>query len=284
MSVLPVNCEQLKKEDIFHILECVLKEFPVTEMDFHIPKWLEILPASHWLKARVIQTAKEILQKVEHMKDVALRIREMKDESGAIKSLSVRKMEMADGSVDLTVEMDDSYYYQILSDYVGLPIGGEYELMQTLSGLARMQKEYEKVKNALAQARIKGYGVMMPEREEILLDEPQVIRHGNKYGVKMKAQAPSINLIKAHIETEIAPIVGSEQQARDLIAYIKSNAGESEEGVWDANIFGKSIEQIVEDGIQAKISQMTEDCQMKLQDTLQKIINDSNGGMICIII
>ena len=282
VSVLPVNCEQLKKEDIFHILECVLKEFPVTEMDFHIPKWLEILPASHWLKARVIQTAKEILQKVEHMKDV--RIREMKDESGAIKSLSVRKMEMADGSVDLAVEMDDSYYYQILSDYVGLPIGGEYELMQTLSGLARMQKEYEKVKNALAQARIKGYGVMMPEREEILLDEPQVIRHGNKYGVKMKAQAPSINLIKAHIETEIAPIVGSEQQARDLIAYIKSNAGESEEGVWDANIFGKSIEQIVEDGIQAKISQMTEDCQMKLQDTLQKIINDSNGGMICIII
>ena len=284
VQVLPVNCEQLKKEDIFHILERVLKEFPVTEMDFHIPKWLEILPASHWLKARVIQTAKEILQKVEHMKDVALRIREMKDESGAIKSLSVRKMEMADGSVDLTVEMDDSYYYQILSDYVGLPIGGEYELMQTLSGLARMQKEYEKVKNALAQARIKGYGVMMPEREEILLDEPQVIRHGNKYGVKMKAQAPSINLIKAHIETEIAPIVGSEQQARDLIAYIKSNAGESEEGVWDANIFGKSIEQIVEDGIQAKISQMTEDCQMKLQDTLQKIINDSNGGMICIII
>ena len=218
------------------------------------------------------------------MKDVGLRIGEMKDESGAIKSLSVRKMEMADGSVDLAVEMDDSYYYQILSDYVGLPIGGEYELMQTLSGLARMQKEYEKVKNALAQARIKGYGVMMPEREEILLDEPQVIRHGNKYGVKMKAQAPSINLIKAHIETEIAPIVGSEQQARDLIAYIKSNAGESVEGVWDANIFGKSIEQIVEDGIQAKISQMTEDCQMKLQDTLQKIINDSNGGMICIII
>ena len=284
VQVLPVNCEQLRAEDIREILGQVLLEFPVTEIDFSIPKWLEILPASHWLKARVIQTAKEILQKVEHMKDVALRIREMKDESGAIKSLSVRKMEMADGSVDLAVEMDDSYYYQILSDYVGLPIGGEYELMQTLSGLARMQKEYEKVKNALAQARIKGYGVMMPEREEILLDEPQVIRHGNKYGVKMKAQAPSINLIKAHIETEIAPIVGSEQQARDLIAYIKSNAGESEEGVWDANIFGKSIEQIVEDGIQAKISQMTEDCQMKLQDTLQKIINDSNGGMICIII
>ena len=134
------------------------------------------------------------------------------------------------------------------------------------------------------QVRLKGYGVVTPEREEILLDEPQVVRHGNKYGVKIKAQAPSINLIQAHIETEIAPIVGSEQQAKDLIAYIKSSSKDSEEGIWNANIFGKSIEQIVEDGIQAKISQMTEDCQAKLQDTLQKIINDSNGGMICIII
>ena len=147
-----------------------------------------------------------------------------------------------------------------------------------------MQKEYEQVKNALSQVRMKGYGVVMPERSEIVLDEPQVIKHGNKYGVKMKAEAPSINMIKAHIETEIAPIVGSEQQAMDLIAYIKENARDNEDGVWNTNIFGKSIEQIVEDGIQAKISQMTEDCQMKLQDTLQKIINDSNGGMICIII
>lgn len=191
---------------------------------------------------------------------------------------------MADGRVGVQVDMDDSYYYQILSDYVGLPIEGEYQLMQTLSSLANMQKEYEKVQNALTQVRLKGYGVVTPERSEIVLDEPQVIKHGNKYGVKMKAEAPSINLIKAHIETEIAPIVGSEQQAQDLIAYIKENARESDDGIWNTNIFGKSIEQIVEDGIQAKVSQMTEDCQLKLQDTLQKIINDSNGGMICIII
>lgn len=136
----------------------------------------------------------------------------------------------------------------------------------------------------MSQVRLKGYGVVTPDRSEIVLDEPQLIHHGNKYGVKMKAQAPSINLIKAHIETEIAPIVGSEQQAEDLIEYIKANAKESEDGLWNTNIFGKSVEQIVGDGIQAKISQMTEDCQMKLQDTLQKIINDSSGGMICIII
>ena len=172
----------------------------------------------------------------------------------------------------------------ILSDYVGIPINGEYQLMQQLRSLARMKQEYEKVQNAMTQVRLRGYGVVTPEKSEIILDEPQVIRHGNKYGVKMRAEAPSINMIKAHIETEIAPIVGSQQQAEDLIAYIKQNARNSEEGIWNTNIFGKSIEQIVEDGIQAKVSQLTEDCQMKLQDTLQKIINDSKGGMICIII
>lgn len=282
VAVLPVNCEQLKKDDIFHILEKILKEFPVTEMDFYIPKWLEILPSNHWLKAQVIQAAKAVIQEVSHMKDVANKLEGQQTDT--IKAMGIRNMQMADGRVAVQIDMEDSYYYQILSDYVGIPIEGEYQLMQTLSSLANMQREYEKVQNALAQVRLKGYGVVTPERSEIVLDEPQVIKHGNKYGVKMKAEAPSINLIKAHIETEIAPIVGSEQQAQDLIAYIRENARDSDEGIWNTNIFGKSIEQIVEDGIQAKVSQMTEDCQMKLQDTLQKIINDSNGGMICIII
>ena len=282
VSVLPVNCEQLKKDDIYHILEKVLKEFPVTQLDFHIPKWLEILPATHWLKAQVIQGAKNLLKEVNHMKDVAAKLEEQK--ADGIRSMNIRQMRMSDGRVSIQVEMDDGYYYQILSDLTGIPIEGEYQLLRTLGTLAAMQKEYEQVKNALSQVRMKGYGVVMPERSEIVLDEPQVIKHGNKYGVKMKAEAPSINMIKAHIEREIAAIVGSEQQAMDLIAYIKENARDNEDGVWNTNIFGKSIEQIVEDGIQAKISQMTEDCQMKLQDTLQKIINDSNGGMICIII
>lgn len=281
VTVLPVNCEQMKREDIYHILEMVLKEFPVTEMDFFIPKWLEILPSSHWLKSQVIQAVKEMMKNVVHMKDVGDYLPES---SQAITGMKIQNMEMADGSVNVGVGVDDSYYYQILSDYVGIPIEGEYQLMQILSDMARMKSEYEKVQNAMSQVRLKGYGVVTPERSEILLDEPQVIKHGNKYGVKMKAEAPSINLIKAHIETEIAPIVGSEQQAEDLISYIKENAKNSEDGIWNTNIFGKSIEQIVEDGIQAKVSQMTEDCQMKLQDTLQKIINDSNGGMICIII
>ena len=206
------------------------------------------------------------------------------NDAEVIRSMKVDEMDLSDGSVSVQVALEDGYYYQTLSDFAGIPITDEYQLMQKLRDLASMQTEYDKVLNAMNQVRMRGYGVVTPERSEIILDEPAVIRHGNKYGVKMRAEAPSINLIKAHIQTDIAPSVGSEQQAEDLIAYMKENARKKEDGIWDTNIFGKSIEQIVEDGIQAKVSQMTEDCQMKLQDALQKIINDSSGGMICIII
>ena len=282
VTVVPVNCEQLKAEDIHHILELVLKEFPVTEVDFFIPKWLEILPSTHWLKDQVVKQARELMGRVRHMKDVPADMGNGGSE--VIRSMKVDQMDLSNGTVAVQVAMDDGYYYQTLSDFAGIPIEDEYQLMQKLKELASMQREYDKVLNAMNQVRLKGYGVVAPERSEIILDEPTVIKHGNKYGVKMKAEAPSINLIKAHIQTEIAPIVGSEQQAEDLIAYMKENARKKEDGIWETNIFGKSIEQIVEDGIQAKVSQMTEECQMKLQDALQKIINDSNGGVICIII
>ena len=282
VSVLPVNCEQLKKEDIYRILEHVLLEFPVVRLDFAIPKWLEMLPASHPVKAQVIDAARKVLEKVGQMKDAQASLEDVA--SAPMEEIRMDRMNMADGCISLTVIMDDGCYYRILSDMTGIPIEGEYQLMETLKKLSGMEKEYARVQDAVSQVRIKGYGAVMPERWEILLDEPQVIRHGNKYGVKIKAEAPSIHMIKAQIQTEIAPIVGNEQQAQDLIAYIKESARENPEGIWNANIFGKSIEQIVEDGIQAKISQLTEESQMKLQDTMQKIINDSNGGMICIII
>jgi len=297
VTVLPVNCEQLKAEDICRILEQVLKEFPVTEVDFFIPKWLEILPSTHWLKEQVVKNVRELMGRVRHMKDVPADLLGILSAGtggdgaagtggagNAVRSMKVDQMDLSDGSVAVQVSLDDGYYYQTLSDFSGISIEDEYQLMQKLKDLASMQSEYNKVLNAMSQVRLKGYGVVTPERSEIVLDEPTVIKHGNKYGVKMRAEAPSINLIKAHIQTEIAPIVGSEQQAEDLITYMKENAKKKEDGIWDTNIFGKSIEQIVEDGIQAKVSQMTEDCQMKLQDALQKIINDSNGGVICIII
>ncbi len=282
VSVLPVNCEQLKAEDVERILTSVLKEFPVTEVDFYIPSWMEILPDAHPFKQAAIEAARESMAAIDQMKDVSNGAFAQAQKDG-ICGITVERIEMSDGTVSVNLQMDDACYFDVISEYSGLPVRDDYELFHTLARLSVMQEEYEKVKHALHEVRMKGYGIVMPDKSEIRLNEPEVIKHGNKYGVKIHAQAPSINLIKAQIETEIAPIVGSEQQAKDLIDYIKSGAN-TDEGVWDANIFGKSIEQIVGDGMQAKIAQMTEDCQLKLQDTLQKIINDSNGGMICIII
>ncbi len=282
VTVLPVNCEQLKIDDIHRILELILKEFPVTEVDFYIPGWLEILPSSHALKAQVIRAVRESMKEIRFMKDVPSEWSPENQEG--IKTMKAEHLNLSDGCVRVQIQMDENCYYQVISDYAGIDIRDEYQLMTKLKDLASMQTEYQKVLNAMNQVRMKGYGVVTPDRSEIVLDEPTVIKHGNRYGVKMRAEAPSINMIKAHIQTEIAPIVGSEQQAQDLITYMKENARNKEDGIWETNIFGKSIEQIVEDGIQAKVSQMTEECQMKLQDALQKIINDSNGGLICIII
>jgi stage IV sporulation protein A len=282
VNVLPVNCEQLKKEDILHICERVLLEFPVTRLDFGIPKWMEILPNSHWLKAKVIELARTVLQSVTYIKD-AMR-GPLMPENEYLKNVRAGAVDLATGAVQVSMDMDSKYYYQIVSDTTGVPITSEYQMMQTIAEMAKMKAEYEKVKHALEAVRFKGFGVVSPDRSQIHLDEPEVVKHGNRYGVKMRAEAPSITMIKATIETEIAPIVGSEQQAQDLITYMKEQSETSDDGIWAASIFGKSIEQIVEDGIQAKISQLTDDCQSKLQDTMQKIVNDSNGGMICIII
>lgn len=281
-AVLPVNCEQLKKEDISVILDSVLREFPISEFDLFIPKWAEMLPLTHPVKEALLQAMKAAMGQSSYMKEV--KERELSQESPYIKQLKLDKIELADGRIILSAQIDDSHYYQLLSDMTGLPIKGEYELVRSMKEFAGMKKEYQKVEGALESVRRKGYGVVAPAREEIELAEPQIIRHGNKFGVKMDAKCPSIHMIKANIETEIAPIVGSEEQAKDLISYIKENAAQSEEGIWSTNIFGKSIEDIVDDGIRTKIHVITEDSQVKLQETLQKIINDSNGGLICIII
>ena len=226
-----------------------------------------------------------------HIKDIMERFCEIRDavagiempECQYIEEMKVDHIEMDTGCVKIRIGVADKFYYEMLSELTGTHIAGQYELIAAMKNLSELKAEYEGVKDAFAAVRMRGYGVVSPKKEEITLEEPTIIKQGNKYGVKIHSEAPSIHLIRANIETEIAPIVGNEQQAQDLIRFI-SDSSQSEAGVWGANIFGKSVEQIVEDGMQAKISQMTEDCQMKLQDTLQKIINDSNGGMICIII
>lgn len=281
VKVLPVNCEQLKKEDIHYIMESVLYEFPISIMEFCIPKWVEMLPNSNRLKNDIIEKVKLLLNELNTIRDVSERSFAM--DSEYIDQCLLEQINLADGTVSFRIDVKDSFYYEMLSELVGEEIKSEYHMIKMLQDMSKMKKEYVKVQHAMEAVRFKGYGVVTPEREEIHLETPEVIRHGNKFGVKIKADSPSIHMIRANIETEIAPIVGSEAQAEDLIRYIKE-AENSDTGIWDTNIFGKTVEQLVYDGITGKINAIGEESQVKLQDTMQKIVNDSNGGMVCIII
>jgi stage IV sporulation protein A len=282
VTVLPVNAEQLKKEDIHRIMENILSVFPVTEMQFYMPKWAEMLPQDHWLKVDLLQSVKALFNDITRVKDA--RSSNLETDSQYVKRFKIDNVNMQEGTIKVNVDFDDTYYYQILSDLIGVPIAGEYQLISTLKELAGKKSEFEKVAYATDQVRAKGYGVVSPMREEIRIEQPEIMKHGNKYGVKIKATAPSIHMIKADILTEVAPIVGSEEQAKDLINYINENASENPEGIWETNIFGKTIRQLVDDGINTKINKLSDESQLKLQETMQKIINDSNGGLICIII
>ena len=282
VSVLAVNCEQLRKEDVIRILEKILYEFPVRQIEYYIPKWVELLPVTHYLKEDLLKQMKEKMGIMEYIRDIRQENLEM--DSNYVKSVTLEEINLSNGVVKVRIQIEDPYYYQVMSEMTGVTIESEYQLIHTLKELAQMKQEYTKVQQAIESVRGTGYGVVIPEKNEITLEEPVVIRQGNKYGVKIKSVSPSIHMIKANIETEIAPIVGSEEQAHDLITFIKENEKNTNDGMWETNIFGKSIEQLVEDGIRTKIAQISEESQVKLQDTMQKIVNDSKGGLICIII
>ena len=286
-----VNCEQLKKEDIYNLLTNILYEFPVSVMEFYMPKWVELLSAEHPVKQAIIEHVKRLLDSVNTMRDCILAGRSAEEATGAensaeseyIRQCRIERTDLSTGAVRVQFLIEDRFYYELISELVGEAVDNDYCLMRILQEMASMKREYVKVLNALDSVRFKGYGVISPERCEITLKEPEVIRHGNKFGVKIKAESPSVHLIKALIETEIAPIVGTEEQANDLITYIKETS-KGAEGIWDTNIFGKSIEQLVNDGISSKIAMIDEESQLKLQETMQKIVNDSTGGLVCIII
>jgi len=281
VNVLPMNCAQLKKEDIHLILQNVLYEFPVSVMEFYMPKWVEMLSDSHPMKQELMGLLWAKINTYHTLRDC--REKPLSLESEFLKGVKMEQMNLADGCVKIRMDMDDAYYYEMLSGMLGEKVVDEYQLFAKLKEYASMKNEYAKVLEAMKDVRYRGYGVVKPNRNEIELNQPEVIRHGNKYGVKIKAVSPSVHMIKANIETEIAPIVGTQQQAEDLIRYIGESA-KTENGIWETNIFGKTVEQLVNDGIAAKTASIGEECQMKLQDTMQKVVNDSNGGMVCIII
>ena len=281
VTAMAINCEQLREEDVHRIMEQVLFEFPISEVEFYIPKWVEMLSREHKIKADLLLHIKDMMKGFSMIKDAVRGIE--RPDSIYIKEMKVDDVELDTGCVKVRIQVADNYYYEMLSELTGTSIEGEYELIRTMKEMAALRKEYESVKDAMESVKMKGYGVVSPRKEEIQLEEPVIIKQGNKYGVKIHSEAPSIHMIRANIETEIAPIVGSEQQANDLVNYIK-DASATEEGVWGTNIFGKSIEELVTDGMRNKIVAINDESQSKFQDTMQKIVNDSNGGMVCIII
>ncbi len=281
VSVLPVNCEQLKAEDIHGIMRQILFSFPISEVDFYIPKWVEMLPADHAIKQELLGEVRKIMEGLQDIRSATEGIGE--PESRYIEKISMEKIEMDTGKVTVRIAFEQKYYYEVLSELTGLEIKGEHELINGIRKLADMKREYAQIKDAFNDVQMKGYGVVSPRKEEIEIDEPALIRQGNKYGVKIHSKAPSVHMIRANIENEIAPIVGTEEQANDLIRYIK-DAADTPEGIWGTSIFGKSIEEMVLNGMETKIRMINEESQAKLQDTMKKIVNDSNGGLVCIII
>lgn len=280
VTAVTANCEQLKKDDINMLLENVLYEFPISSMEFYMPKWVEMLPADNSMKTALIEGVMGMMKEYDTIRDVLEKPISM--ESEYIRRCKTESVSLSDGCIRVNLDVEEAYYYQMLTEMVGESITDEYQLISKLKSFAAMKKEYTKVLDAVSMVRIKGYGVVTPEKEEIHLEKPELIKHGNKFGVKIKASSPSIHMIRANIETEIAPIVGTQEQAEDLITYI--NQTDASDGMWDTNIFGKTVEQLVNDGITAKVAVIGEESQLKLQDTMQKIVNDSNGGMVCIII
>lgn len=281
VGVLAVNCLQLKKEDIYHILKQILFAFPMNVIEFYMPAWMEMLEESHPMKQELFRQMEEISKKCTNMKDVIDHPIQMEGEY--LKNSLVEKLDMATGIMKIQLYPKQNYYYEVLSQMMGENLHNEYEFMNALVGYGQKKTEYDKVFEAVEKVREDGYSVVTPFKEEISIMEPELIRHGNKYGVKIKASSPSIHMIKANIETEIAPIVGEQNQAEDLIGYINQSKN-GDAGIWKTTIFGKSIEQLVEDGIKSKTEEIGDECQKQLQDTMQKIVNDKNGGMICIIL
>ena len=281
--VVAINCKQMQKSDIVKLLESVLLEFPVSQVEFYIPKWTEMLSPDNEIKQALIRFATQWLERISKMRDLYREDIQADESETAICKPFVRKIRTSDGTVELRIDVDDKYYYDFLSNITGMPITSEYQMIHMIQNLSEKKQEYEKVEDAINSVNARGYGVVSPALADITMEEPVLITHAGKYGVKIRANSPSIHMIKANIETEIAPIVGSKEQAEDLIAYIKDGEG-SEEGLWSANIFGKSLGELMEDGIRDKISKMDDECQTQLQNTMQKIVNDNNGGLVCIII
>ena len=283
-TVLPVSCLDLDEEQLGEILRRVLYEFPVRELDLALPRWVNRLENGHWLQAQVYTAAMQLAENIARMKDVPSGTDEPLLDCDAVQRSAVSGMDLAQGSVRVVVELKPEIFYQVLSEQTGLEIGDEAGLMPCILELAHAKREYEKVRSALEQVEATGYGIVMPSIGELQLEQPEIVQQGGRYGVRLEACAPSIHMMKATIHTEISPIVGTEKQSEDLVRSLLADFADDPVKLWQSNIFGKSLHELVNDGLQNKLLHIPQEARTQLQGTLERVINEGCTGLISILI
>lgn len=283
VPVLPVSCMELSEDEIKRILAQLLFEFPIREVRVDIPKWVVRLEPEHWLKSSVLGSIREAAQGMEKIREIQDVIAAV-SESEHITSAALDTLDLGSGIADVSVTLEPGLFYRVLSEQTGLEIADECDLMTRLDELSQKQREFDKIAQAYRQVQETGYGIVMPTIDELTLDEPQIIKQSGKYGIRLKASAPSIHMMRIETETEVTPIVGSEQQSEELVNYLLREFEESPEKIWESNIFGKSVHELVNEGLHNKLYRMPADARKKIGQTIRKIINDGCNGLICIIL
>ena len=281
--VVAVNCLELTEEDIKSLLSQMLFEFPVREIAVELPRWIVSLETNHWLKSAVFGAIRNTAQEIRVLHQVS-GIGKTLESCEHIASTSVRKIDLGKGSARIAITLKPQLFYQILGEATGLSITDEADLMPCIKELAACQREYQKLKGALDEVEATGYGIVMPTMEQLSLEEPEIVRQGGKYGVRLRASAPSIHMMRADITTEVNPIVGSEKQSEELVMYLLKEFEESPKKIWESNILGKSLHELVNEGLHNKLYRMPSDARLKLQETIERIINEGCNGLVCIIL
>ena len=283
VPVALVNCLELDAEDIKHILEMVLHEFPVSEVRVKLPEWMLALDESHPVRRSISESVCKCAQNVSKIGEIRDAFTELSSNE-YIDSFRFEKIDLGCGKAKIEIAASDGLYYSVISELTGFEIEGEEQLVLLLKEYSAKKAEYERVAQALADADDKGYGIVMPCVDDLRLEEPEIVKQAGGYGVRLRASAQSIHMIRANIETEINPIVGTEQQSEDLVKYMLNEFEEDPRRIWESNMFGKSLYELVNEGLHTKLDHMPEESRNKLSETLERIINDGSGGLICIIL
>ena len=282
-SVVPLNCNDLSIDDINNIFSKILYEFPVERIAIRFPKWVESLNNTNELKQELLSEIKDAFCDINFLKDTSSCINKIQNTS-IISSTTIESIQLGSGNVSVKIEIKEELFYKTLSEITGVTIENEGDLFSIISTLSQTKQKYDKIAYALDEVDRKGYGIVTPTIDELILDEPEMVKQGSRFGVKLKATAPSIHMIKTNVTTEVSPIVGSEKQSEELVNYLLSGFENDPKQIWESNIFGKSLHELVNEGLQTKLAKMPEDAQIKLQETLERIVNEGSGGLICIIL